>query len=305
MAGELGYRTIYCMRLANDQRWQIIATDGVESWVEKLASIMHFDKCETNGDAKLILTARESDDKRWRVPICRFQSEIKASLPSSGWKFRDLIWLQVWSHCDVPDIICEKGPDKTHQEEFLSMRMSLQPIYQRVQYTGGLPLHAGLVARDGVGVLLAAQRNTGKSTCCRRIPSSWNALSDEETLVVRDNQKRYLVHPFPTWSDYLEKRSEPTWDVQQHVPLGAIFFLEQARTDEIVPLGQGEAAVLLYESATQVCYRNWVKLNRDEIRPLRRKLFENTCELAATIPVFKLRVSLNGRFWEEIESVLP
>lgn len=305
MAGELGYRTRYCMRLANGQGWQIIATDGVESWVEKLAAIMHFDKCETNGDAKLILTGRESDDKRWRDPVCRFQPGIKANLPASGWEFRDLIWLQVWSHCDVPYVIGEKGPEKAHELEILSMRMSLQPIYQRAQDSGGLPLHAGLVVRDGVGVLLAAQRNTGKSTCCRRIPSPWHALCDEEVLIVQNNQKRYSAHPFPTWSDYLEKRSEPTWDVQQHVPLGAIFFLEQARTDEIVPLGQGEAAVLLYESATEVSYRNWVKLNRDEIRPLRRKLFENACELAATVPVFKLRVSLNGRFWEEIESVLP
>ena len=305
MAGVLGYRKRYFMRLANDQAWQIIATDGVESWVEKLASIMHFDKCETNGDAKLILTARESNGQRWRDPVCRFQPEIKASLPPSGWKFRDLIWLHVWSHCDVPDIICEKRPEKTHQEEFLSMRMSLQPIYQRAQNSGGLPLHAGLVARDGRGALLAAQRNTGKSTCCRRIPSSWHVLGDEEALVVLDKQKRYLAHPFPTWSNYLEKRSEPTWNVQQNVPLSAIFFLEQARAEEIVPLGQGEAAVLLLESATQVSYRNWVKLNRDEIRPLRSKLFENACELAATIPVFKLRLSLNGRFWEEIESVLP
>jgi len=265
---------------------------------------MHFDMCETNGDAKLILTCREPDEEKWKDPIRRFQSAIKASLPSSGWEIRDLMWLQVWSHGDVPDVICEKGPGNSHQEEILSMRMSLQPIYQRAQDSGGLPLHAGLVARDGVGVLLAAQRNTGKSTCCRRIPSPWHALCDEEALIVQDNQKRYLAHTFPTWSDYLEKRSEPRWNVQRYVPLEAIFFLEQARTDEVVPVGQGEAAVHLYQSATQVCYRNWVKLNREEIRPLRKKLFENACELAAAIPVFELRVSLNGRFWEKMEAVL-
>jgi SynChlorMet cassette protein ScmC len=198
MAGELGYRKRYCMRLANDQGWQIIATEGVESWAEKLASIMHFDMGETNGDAKLILTGRESNDKRWRDPICRFQPEIKASLPSSGWKFRDLIWLQVWSHCDVSDIICEKGPEKTHQEEFLSMRMSLQPIYHRAQDLGGLPLHAGLVAMDGRGALLAAQRNTGKSTCCRRFwsrqgPTRLFPLGKEKLLYFCTNQRRRYV----------------------------------------------------------------------------------------------------------------
>jgi SynChlorMet cassette protein ScmC len=304
MAGELGYRTRYSMRLANNQRWQIIATDGVEAWADKIASIMQFDICEKNGDAKLILTGRESDEEKWKDPIRRLQPEIKASLPSRGWEFRELIWLRVWSHRDVPDVICEKGSEKAREEEILSMRMSLQPIYQRAQDSGGLPLHAGLVARDGRGIVLAAQRNTGKSTCCRRILSPWHALGDEEALIVNDNQKRYLAHPFPTWSDYLEKRSKRTWNVQQGVPLVAIFFLEQARTDEVVPVGQGEAAVLLYQSATQVCYRNWVKLNGSEIRPLRRKLFENACELARTIPSFKLRVSLKGRFWEEMEKVL-
>ena len=292
------------MRLANGQGWQIIATDGVESWVEKLAAIMNFDKFETNGDAKLILTCGTSDGKKGRDPICRFKPDIKANLPASGWEFRNLIWLQVWSHCDVPYVICEKGPEKTHELEILSMRTTLQPIYQRAQDSGGLPLHAGLVVRDGVGVLLAAQRNTGKSTCCRRIPTPWHALCDEEVLIVQDNQKRYSAHPFPTWSDYLEKRFDRTWNVQQDVPLAAIFFLEKAETDEAIAVGQGKSAVLVYRSATEVSYRNWLKLDREEMMPLRRKLFENACELAATVPVFKLRVHLNGRFWEEIETVL-
>jgi hypothetical protein len=34
------------------------------------------------------------------------------------------------------------------------------------------------------------------------------------------------------------------------------------------------------------------------------KLFENATELAKAVPAFRLQVSLEGRFWEEMEKVL-
>lgn len=184
------------------------------------------------------------------------------------------------------------------------MRYSLYPIYQKAQDLGGLPFHAGLVESDGKGVLLAASRNIGKSTCCRRIPNPWDVLCDEEALVMRTDQEQYVAHPFPTWSDYLMKRSERTWDVQRYVPLSAIFFLERGETDEAIPIGQGEAAVQINNSVTQVLLRTHHYLDREEVKVSRKKLFDNGCDLAGAVPAFKLRVSLKGRFWEEIEEVL-
>jgi SynChlorMet cassette protein ScmC len=184
------------------------------------------------------------------------------------------------------------------------MRLSLYPIYERALNSGGLPFHAGVVERDGKGVLLAAPKNIGKSTCCRRIPRPWNALCDEETLIVQDAQRQYLAHPFPTWSDYLTRGSNRTWNVQRYIPLAAIFFLEQAEADKVIPLGQGEAAALMNQSAMQVCVRNWMNLDGEKMRAFRKKLFDNACELTWAIPIFKLRVSLTGRFWEEMEKVL-
>jgi SynChlorMet cassette protein ScmC len=86
--------------------------------------------------------------------------------------------------------------------------------------------------------------------------------------------------------------------------MSAIFFLEQADADQVIPIGQGRAAALLYESATQVCARNWMKLNREGLSVVRKRLFENVCDLATEIPVFKLRMTLEGKFWEEMERVL-
>lgn len=135
-------------------------------------------------------------------------------------------------------------------------------------------------------------------------PPPWKALCDDLTLIVMDTPMQYPAHPFPTWSGYLWKLSETTWDIQRHIPLSTIFFLEQGTTDEVIPIGRGQASALLTESATQVCYPIWRYLVREEERTLREKIFDNACELAKTIPAFRLRVSMNGRFWEEMERAL-
>ncbi len=43
---------------------------------------------------------------------------------------------------------------------------------------------------------------------------------------------------------------------------------------------------------------------QEEIRAERAALFGSTCDAAQQIPSFVLRVSLHGRFWEEMESVV-
>ncbi len=296
----------YLLVLGDGQGWQLIPTEGVRSEVGKLGRIMGLESFEPNGYRKLIFIRRGSVKTRCDDTTCRLNENVKVDLKRLGWKAHDLILLRVWSHEDVPDSICEmRHEDGDYERSILSMRLSLYPIYRQAQESGGLPFHAGLVERDGKGILLAAPAETGKSTCCRRLPPPWKALCDEETLVLSNNAEHYIAHPFPTWSDYFRKRFEHTWNVQRHLPLSAIFFLERAEDDEAVPVGQGESAVFMHQSAMQVCHRYWNSLDHDQVKTLKKKLFDNACELAKTVPAFKLRVSLNGRFWEKIEEVLP
>jgi SynChlorMet cassette protein ScmC len=198
------------------------------------------------------------------------------------------------------------GPNEGYEQDILRMRLSLQPIYQKAQDSGGLPLHAALIEKDGMGILLAAPAETGKSTCCNRIPRPWYVLSDEETLIVNNGEKQngFIAHPFPTWSEYFLRRSDLSWDVQRCLPVFAIFFLQQAETDEVFPIGKGQAAVLIYQSAMQVCSRSWVNLTLREMRNFKKRLFENACALTQTISAFNLQVSLKGRFWEKMGKVL-
>jgi len=295
----------YLLLLGNGQGWQLIPNPEVMLQVGELGRIMGLRPCEPNGYPKLIFTRRgtaktEDEEASWR-----FDENIAPDLPRLGWKAHDLRFVRFWFHDDVEDLICVmKHEVGDYQRRVLSMRFSLYPIYQQVQNWGGFPLHAGLVEHNGKGVLLAGPKNAGKSTCCRRLPRSWYPLCDEETLIVRTDEKQYLAHPFPTWSDYLAKRSEKKWSVHKHVPISSIFFLEQAGSDEAIPLGQGEAAVFMNQLATQVCCRYWNDLDHMDLRARKTKLFENVTELTKAVPAFRLRVSLKGRFWKEMEKVL-
>ena len=295
----------YLLRLADGQGWEIIAGRGAEPWVGKLASIMQLPYCESDGYPKLVFMRKSLEKDWWRDPVSRLTRTIAEDLPEKGWIAHDLRSLQLWAHDDVPDVICEMGDEEDYDLNIVRMWLALAPIYNRTLEAGGLPLHAALVERSGMAVLLSAPGGTGKSTCCRRIPSPWKALCDDLTLTVVDTHERYRVHPFPTWSNYLWKLSDTTWDVQQHLPLSAIFFLEQGASDEVLTVGRGQASVLITESAEQICQTAWRNLIPEEERGLKERLFKNACRLARTIPTFKLRVSMQGRFWEEIEKVLP
>ena len=296
----------YVLQLGNEQTWQLVPTEGVRLEVDELARIMRLKSYEPNGYPKVIFIrscSRSWQSENTTTSLTKNMGEVFTGV---GWEPHDLVELIVWSHDNIPDFVCEIRNEMGDSElNMLRLRLSLYPIYQRTQEVGGIPLHAGLVERDGKGILLAGAAETGKSTCCRRLPPPWKALCDEETLVLSNDAKHYLAHPFPTWSDYFRKRSERTWDVQRHIPVSAAFFLEQSEEDEVIPLGKGEAAVLAQQSAMQIYYRYFTYLDHEKVRTRKEILFENACQLAKKVPAFKLRVSLSGRFWDKIEEVLP
>ena len=289
----------YPLRLGNSLWWYITAdTEELQPWVEKLARIMELDACKVKNATKLIYSINNAEDHKAGHP------EIQGAPFYNGWKCRDLNTVCVWYHEDMPVVICKVKPFDSPESEIVTMWHALYPIYRKSISRGGLPFHAGLVDLDGRGVVLAAPGDTGKTTCCSRLPDDWNPLCDDEALLVMDNEGRFRAHPFPTWSDYLWRGSEKTWNVEHSVPIFGVFFIEQSEVDEAIPLGEGKAAVYMNESATQVCRKYWRRADDEYQRTSRRDLFVNASEMANKIPAFRLRVSLHGRFWEEIERAL-
>ena len=299
------YSSGYLLSLSDGSSWWIAADEDSVCWVDELAAIMQLKKCEPNGSPKIIFSkmAAEVDEKNTTDETSHIESRLwKRDDP--GWTVYAANTIRIWFHNTIPDIICEVKSTDSHEIKYITMWNAIHPIYQRSLSNGGLPFHASFAELEGKGVLFAAPGDTGKTTCCRRLPDYWNPLSDDEVLVVPNGQKEYRAHPFPTWSDYLWKRSSNTWDVQYSVPLAAVFFLEQGETDEVIPLGAGEAAVHISESANQVYQKYWRSSSPEEKRKSRQQIFDNACEITKRVPTFRLRATLHGRFWEEVENAL-
>ena len=226
----------YQIRLDDDTCWNVtIPSVKLQPWVDRLARIMELG-ASTNGNSDRRISFIARDNSR---PVHTFKPE---SL-DNGWKCHDLNTLCVWYHDDIPDVICTVKPFDTPETEIITMWNALYPIYRESINMGGFPLHAGLAELDGKGVIIAGPGDTGKSTCCTRLPDYWTALCDDEALVVADNKGNFRAHPFPTWSDYLWRGSEKTWNIQRSVPISGIFFIEQSKDDKAIPLGEGQSAV--------------------------------------------------------------
>jgi SynChlorMet cassette protein ScmC len=202
------------------------------------------------------------------------------------------------------DVFCEVDNREGHDSEIMNMWYALHPIYWGGIRARGLPFHAALIEREGKGIILAGPGGMGKSTCCRRIPKPWKPLCDDEVLVLRDERGRYRAHPFPTWSDYLWHRAKNTWNIEHGTPLQAVFFLSHAESDMSEPLKEAKAAAYVNESAGQVCRKYWQLKDGELRRAFTSSIFFNACEVVKRVPAFKLGISLKGRFWEEMESVL-
>jgi SynChlorMet cassette protein ScmC len=175
---------------------------------------------------------------------------------------------------------------------------------RRIQTRGGLLLHGALIEKDGEGIILAGPGGVGKSTAVRRIPFPWRPLCDDTTLVVCDSKGSYWAHPWPTWSNFLSGIEGGGCDVQHATALKSIFFLSQAEKDRVDPVdGTGRSACLLVESAEQSSWPMTTYCqSKEESTALRQERFVNICALASKTPCYHLRLSLEGSFWEAIES---
>jgi SynChlorMet cassette protein ScmC len=296
--GNDEYALGYCLSLSDGKKWWLTGDADILPWLDRLASITRLEKNCFDGGS--------------RIHFCRMSdpsAQLSESNPlsfilESGWTMWDHKSLRIWFHDSTSDVICEVDNSRGHDFEILNMWNALQPVYVGSICSGGLPLHAALIEREDTAVLLAAPGGTGKSTCCCRLPTPWKPICDDEVLVVCDEKGKYHAHPFPTWSDYLRHRAENRWNIQQSIPLSAIFFFAQAETQAFETIGEGRAAAHVSDSARQVCEKYWRTKDGEPRRALTRNIFSNACELVKTIPAFKLGVNLHGRFWEEIQKAL-
>ncbi|MBW1744683.1 MAG: SynChlorMet cassette protein ScmC [Deltaproteobacteria bacterium] len=303
-AGSKSAQQAFHLCLSDGNSWSLTGDPQNAGLVDRLASIMELKECASTSSPRFIFSSNGNTKVGSERAINLLVPETSSSRNRNGWHFYDHNTIRIWHHDDFADVICEVKVNKGREIELINMWFALHPVYQLSISKGGLPFHGGLVERAGQGFLLVASGGTGKSTCCARLPENWRPLCDDESLVVLTEENKYQAHPFPTWSDYLWQESDKTWNVEYSVPLQSIFFLEQSEADTVEPLGEGRAAVLMTESAAQICEKFWRNLAEEDKKKRRKELFDNACEMVKSIPVYRLKMSLEGRFWEKMEEVI-
>lgn len=279
--------TAYHLELKNGQQWILEADPDLEDWLQRFASILMIRKA-----------ASDHNIPSWR--FCVKKREVQ-DYREEDWISSRSYWLSIYAKTDGTDLVTEIAPYSREdpEEDVIRMMLAIQSLYLAVWPRGGIPVHAAMLEKNGQAILIAAPGGTGKSTCARRIPPPWSAPCDDSVLLLPHNGE-YYAHPLPTWSDHLIRKDyDRTWDVGHAVPVTGLWFLEHGEEDGTSPLGKGEAASRLYQSAVQIsgpCVRK--PENEELYTDWHTALFHRCCDAVTHLSCGMLRVTLTGKFWE-------
>jgi SynChlorMet cassette protein ScmC len=292
------------MGLSNGFVWKVRGKAVSAQWCEELAAILGV-SCTTGGPGADLWI--EQGKFRAGQP---FDPSTLLELSSHAVASPRRSHVRAWSglvllrHEELAYVIAGLGEVSDREGRIDQMRLAMLPFYEAVAARGGLPLHAALAEIGGQGVILAGVSGAGKSTCSRRFPAPWRILSDDLAVVVPCEDGTLRAHPLPTWSAVKAQTVERPCVLRQSVPVRAIFFLVHSDAESAVPVGAGRAALSIYDAAMQVFMSVDFAAGIPGGSTYMRKLFENAAEMAAAVPSFVLRVSLQGRFWECVERAL-
>lgn len=295
----------YDLKLADGSRWSISAGDAqAVPIVAQFGKAMQLSRLEdspplipADSKAEKPLPARYSDEPAGGRLSVLFDGEKNSRTFLPG-------LYPLKSLEDQELVVCPLHHWDGESAIFFHLLQVSLLLARQVQGGGGILLHGALAEWNGLGVILAGPGGTGKTTASNRLPAPWRSLSDDLTLMVRDSQKRYWAHPWPTWSRFSGGGSGGEWAVQEAVPLGGIFFLTQADEDQAAPLGRGQGVSRLLSSTQQASRLMARGLGPEETRALHLEWFNNLCHLSRSVSSHLLRISLTGPFWKAMEGCL-
>ena len=276
------------LSLANGQNYKFISGKSGEGFLEEFSRIMQLQDRRIFPISRVLLF-RNAD----------IEGIIRKYHPAKfGWKSVDNGFVKFFFHHTLPDIFCDIGI--IQEEEYFKMKHFLWCVFMRSIKAGGLPFHSGLVKRENKGILFVGSSGAGKSTTCRRSP--WEVLCDDTALVVKSDD--YRVHPFPSWGDYIKRRKKSEFNTSYNVPLQAIFLIEKSEEEKIIKLKARDAALKLFKNSMERLYLSFKALEKEEKNKFNAKLFNNIWNLLQKVPVYALKISLQGEFWKKIEEVI-
>jgi SynChlorMet cassette protein ScmC len=293
----------YVFSLACGLNWEFAPCEGSDmetgTWVDRFASYMGLERAAAPSARRLCFGKITTVSNNGQAS--HFLPGLPAHVPASGWRGQGNSGMMLLRHPEVRDIYC--GLYLDDKPAVAQLRRPLFPVFEEAIRAGGLPLHGALVERRGAGVILVGRSGAGKSTCCRRLPPGWQVLGDDMAIVVRTDDGGFRAQPLPTWSAFESGGNGWPCRANRSVPLRVVFILHQAPEDGIEPLS-GAKTALIIERACEEALIPFDLFRPDQGSSLDRHIFANAVSLAAAVPAVRLRVSLEGRFWEKVDDVL-
>jgi SynChlorMet cassette protein ScmC len=216
---------------------------------------------------------------------------------------REVCWCDL-PHEHVNEVVCRLGTISTPEKTAFQMARIAQIVSNSSEMNGGLLVHGALAEWNGTGVIMAGPGGVGKTTASQRLQLPWSSLSDDNTLIVKAPDGTYWAHPWPTWSRFRQGDMCDSWDVQAAVKLKAIFMLTQKKKDRVSLLPSRQAISELVDVSGQSFVILANGLTRGAFRRINLMRFHNVVAISKTIPICRLEISRNGKFWEEIEKFL-
>lgn len=149
--------------------------------------------------------------------------------------------------------------------------------------TGGFLLHAASAVRADKAFVFSGLSGAGKTTMARLAPADVDLLTDEVSYI------RPLGEGFSAWgTPFAGELAQPGSNLVR--PLGALYFLEQARENRITPMPLGEALRLLM--------RNVLFFADDS--QLVARVFETAYRFISSAEVYRLAFMPDTRVWNLI-----
>lgn len=161
---------------------------------------------------------------------------------------------------------------------------------------GGFLLHGASAIRNGKAFLFSGKSGAGKTTISRLAAQDVTLLTDEISYIrkehqvprglkpTRDDNERYIAFGTP-FAGELAKVGDNV-----SAPIAALYFLEKAKSNRIVPIGAAEALQRLMQ--------NILFFAEDE--RLVRQVFEAAADFLAQAPAYRLEFMPDARVWELI-----
>ena len=278
-----------CTLSIAEQKWKLVAGKSHQDFVKKIKDSTLASDTQA---ARKILIFRENDIKRI----------IRAYIPEKkGWRIQKTPSYTYARH-DFDDIIVDIGKKISDDNDYFKLKTFFYPVFEQILEKGGLILHSALIEKDNKGILLIGSNGIGKSTCCKILPHPWRARGDDTAIV-----KKGKAYPFPTWSNFLQKKHRTTqrnWDTGRGTEIKLICFLAQGKEDKLIDIKKGEAIQRVMDSVWERSLHHWFYLDRETLRKLRMEVFEGSLKLLSSIPFRILQVKEDSQYWEKIEEVI-